>query len=172
LFRDGREVDIDGLGEVEHLGVIIVVGWEVILVRIEDGWSRWWTILHEIIEIIAKASEIAIAAGGANIIGGWGRQATVDDAWGRGTLVTVLAIVLGTNVGPTMGLFHVLFAIRLTLGCVLAILKPALEEWWGSGVLVVVVSVHLFLGGPAMLVVFAGLDRALPWARVRLLVLG
>jgi hypothetical protein len=71
-----------------------------------------------------------------------------------------------------MGLFHVLFAIRLTLGCVLAILKPALEEWWGSGVLVVVVSVHLFLGGPAMLVVFAGLDRALPWARVRLLVLG
>lgn len=38
--------------------------------------------------------------------------------------------------------------------------------------LVVMMTVHLFLGGPAILVVFAILDWALPWSRVGFLVFG
>ena len=46
----------------------------------------------------------------------------------------------------------------------------ALVQSGGSGVLVVDVAVSLLLRWPSDLVIFAGRFRALPWARVRLLV--
>jgi hypothetical protein len=47
-----------------------------------------------------------------------------------------------------------------------------LIERGSGGVHVVVMSVHLFLGGPAKLVVFAGLNWALPRSRMSFLVFG
>jgi hypothetical protein len=89
-----------------------------------------------------------------------------------GSLVSVLAVVLGSNIFPAVRFLHVLFTVGFTLGSVRAGLEVAFIERGCRGVLVVVVTIHLFLGGPAILVIFACLNWALPWAGVRLFVLG
>jgi len=66
----------------------------------------------------------------------------------------------------------VLLAVRLTLGAIWARLKVALVERGSGGVLVIMMTVHLLLGGPAILMILARLNWALPWTRVCLLVLG
>jgi hypothetical protein len=66
----------------------------------------------------------------------------------------------------------VLLAIGFTLGPVWAWLKVALIQGRSSGVLVVVMPIHLLLSWPSILVVLARFNRALPWTRVGFLVLG
>jgi hypothetical protein len=66
----------------------------------------------------------------------------------------------------------VLLAIRFTLGSIWAWLEVALIQGWSRRVLVVVMAIHLLLRWPAILVIFARFDWALPWSRVCLLVLG
>ena len=65
-----------------------------------------------------------------------------------------------------------LFAVGFALGSVWARLEVALIQDWGSRVLVIMMPVHLLLGGPAILVIFARFDGALPWSRVSFLVFG
>ena len=70
-----------------------------------------------------------------------------------------------------MGLFHVLFAVALSLGLVRTRGKAAFEQCGRVGVLIINMAIPFFLGGPTDLVVFAGRYRTLPRTRVRLFVL-
>jgi hypothetical protein len=84
----------------------------------------------------------------------------------------LLAVGLGSHISPPVSLLHVLLAVGLSLRLVWARLVVALIHRRSRRVLVVVVPIHLFFGGPTILVVLAGGDGALPWARMSLLVLG
>jgi len=72
--------------------------------------------------IILRSSHV----GGRETIGG------IDTA-----IVFVLAITLGSNIGPAVGLLDVLLVVRFTLGSIWASLEVALIQGWGSRVLVV-----------------------------------
>jgi len=69
-----------------------------------------------------------------------------------------------------MGLFHVLLAITLTFGLVRAWMKLASVQGRGSRMLIIDVPVSLLLSRPAVVVVLAGLLRALPRTRMGLFV--
>ena len=62
-----------------------------------------------------------------------------------------------------MSLLHVLLAIRFTLGSIWARLEMALIQRWGCRMLVVVMAIHLLLGGPAVLMILAIFHRTFPW---------
>ncbi len=63
-----------------------------------------------------------LARRGRDVLKLWGRMGRV--AFHAG--VRLLAVGLGANVGPAMGLLHVLFAVGLPLGLVRARLVQAL----------------------------------------------
>ena len=86
------------------------------------------------------------------------------------SFLAVLSIVLGSNIFPTVCLLHVLLAVRFTLGSVCARLEVAFVKGRSRGVLVIVMSVHLLLRWPTVLVILAGLDWAFPGTGVRLFV--
>lgn len=83
-----------------------------------------------------------------------------------------LAIVLRANIGPSMRLFHVLFAIAFALTLIRTRMELAFVHGWSHGVLVVDVTVSFFLRRPTILRIFAGWLVALPGTRVGFLVLG
>jgi hypothetical protein len=71
-----------------------------------------------------------------------------------------------------MRFLHVLFAVGFTLGSIRAWLVMALIQGRSCRVLIIVMPIHLLLGRPAILVVFAAFYRALPWSGVSFLVFG
>lgn len=90
---------------------------------------------------------------------------------GRAPGAASFAVVLGSYVGPAMSLLHVLLAVALTLGLVVAWRKAALVHDGRPRVFVVDMAVSLFLSRPPNLKVFARWFCAFPGAAVCLLML-
>lgn len=86
------------------------------------------------------------------------------------SLTAIAAIVLGSNVNPAMGFFHVLLAVAGTFRGIGALVELTLVQGGLVRVSVVHVTVTFFLGGPTFGVVTAVRILALPGASVCLLV--
>lgn len=86
-------------------------------------------------------------------------------------VVAWFAIVLGSHVLPAMSFLHVLLAVGLAFRAIWAWLEVTLIQGWSRRMLVIVMTIHLLLRGPAILMVLARVDGAFPRAGVSLLML-
>ena len=76
--------------------------------------------------------------------------------------------MFGSNIIPSMGLFHMLLAVAFPLAFIWTRRVLTFVHGWSSGMLVIHMTVTFLFCWPSIFVIFAAGFVTLPWPRVRL----